>query len=166
MVPAVLPRERTRKRISPPLRGLLSQVGAFWAAGLQVLQRAMLLSALVLAISRHRAVPPASLTRCSTFQPPMVAIATHYVVTGDLSTAVRVHRNGRFIDVWLITPHSKHWQPNAMAPPLFEQLDAVGWQHTTHGHGRIQRLAPAVASARPPQPRFGPQGYSAPMRLR
>ena len=62
-------------------------------------------------------------------QPPCVSVQSERpMAIDDLSVAVRMHRGGRSVDVWMITPLSVHWHTmTASALPLARQLDALNW---------------------------------------
>lgn len=91
--------------------------------------RTSIMFALALALARRDALaaePNAALL----MQPPTLEVRTYRdTPTSDLSAGVRVHRgDGRTLDVWLVTPHSVHWDAIAAdAPPLDQQLVAVRW---------------------------------------
>ena len=76
-------------------------------------------------------------------------------ISEDLSAGVRVHReNGASLDVWLVTPVSRHWNDAiATAPPLAEQLSASGWLsgQKSQGRARFERITvpPPLGSLRP-----------------
>lgn len=84
----------------------------------------------------------------SSFQP------RSHALDGDLSAGVRVHRDGYSLDVWLVTPLSRHWnQAIVEAPPVTRQLAASGWlsvRKRCTGAPRFERIAnkPPLSSNR------------------
>ena len=120
--------------------------------------RTTLVLALSLLLCRQNALaaqPSASLL----LQPPAASVQSERAApTSDLSAAVRMHRDdGLTLDVWLVTPHSVHWDAVAAedAPPLHEQLKTVSWQpalggSTGRGRVRFERLEPATLKPAPP----------------
>lgn len=76
-------------------------------------------------------------------QPPCVSVQSERpMAIDDLSVAVRMHRGGRFLDVWLVSPLSVHWHAMAAsALPLALQLDALNWPPPGSQQGtRFERL--------------------------
>jgi len=109
--------------------------------------------ALVLALTLSCRGAVAAPTAPLLMQPPAVTIQTDRAVpSDDMSAAVRVHRDGRSLDVWLITPHSIHWAARARAPPLLEQLEARRWPLPRSGANsfqvRFERLATVIPRAK------------------
>ena len=100
----------------------LAQATASW------LVRMLLVFTLAITLARRGAIaaPPQPTLLA---QPPALHVQTERrVPANDLSAAVRVHRAGRTLDVWLVTPHSAHWEALAAAAlPLHQQLAALRW---------------------------------------
>ena len=85
-------------------------------------------------------------------QPPCVSVQSERpMAIDDLSVAVRMHRGGRSLDVWMITPLSVHWHTmTASALPLARQLDALNWPPPGSQQGEVSRFERLVAiPARP-----------------
>ena len=65
--------------------------------------------------------------------------------TSDLSAGMRIHRAGRTLDVWMITPHSIHWDAVTLKPPLAQQLEAADWPPPRlNDPPRFERLPPRL----------------------
>ena len=65
-------------------------------------------------------------------RPGMMRVHEERGVSDDLSAAVRIHKAGAgSVDVWLITPLSRHWNAVvADAPELSAQLKRARWQRS------------------------------------
>ena len=108
--------------------------------------RSVLMVALVLTLARRDA---AALSPTLMVRPPSVSVQSRIARNDDLSAGVRVHRGGRTLDVWLVTPHSKHWDALAVgAPPLDQQLESLAWE-PFGGGGKAARFERLVTPALP-----------------
>ena len=83
----------------------------------------------------------------SGWQQPAVGVHTADSLSDDLSAAVRIHRGGRHLDVWLITPLSMHWDAIKAAtdvPQIAAHQSSLSnsWRHDTLASepARFERL--------------------------
>ena len=124
--------------------GLLRAIARSWVV------QSVLTLAVVLSLSRPRAFAAPSTVLLA--QPPSVGVLSQRATpSGDLSAAVRVHRGGRSIDVWLVTPHSAHWATlAAVSSPLQQQLATKNWPPpgTAARFEPLQRPGPALSAWR------------------
>ena len=108
--------------------------------------RSALILMMALTLSRRGALAavPSPLTLA---QPPCVSMQSRRAMpSDDLSAAVRVHRGGRALEVWMVTPHSVHWdRVVAAAPSALDQLEEVKWPPAGPTTARFELLGPVAA---------------------
>lgn len=128
---------------------VLARLAHSWATWLT---RTLCTFALALALVRPEAWAAPQMPTLAAQLPTISARSQRAALSGDLSAGVRIHRGGRSLDVWLVTPHSMHWALAATAPPLHKQIAALNWPLAGTGKfatpaARFERLSLPPRSA-------------------
>ena len=132
----------------------------------RLLHRTIVLLVISLSLRQHAALGASRMLSEMRLTPAAVTVQAKRLVCNDQSAVVRLHRSGRSIDCWLVTPHSRYWNAlgAATAPCPLEQATQLQWPPTDRGacqtSTRLERVSPVAAFQRL-APRM-PIGHSVP----
>ncbi len=120
---------------------------AWLAAAAASFHKAIRAVALAIALASTLSQQPAQLPpNLQLFEPPAVSVITQREVSDDMSCGVRIERDDRSLDVWMVAPLSKRWDAAAAAKPLAQQLDELDWPSEATEPARIRRIPPPALS--------------------